>query len=328
MISTDKIFNIKTDQEFKIAAIEIFKYQANQNKIYKKFLEFNKTKIENIKSIEDIPFLPIEFFKVHKIITGDDHPKEIFLSSGTSGQERSKHYITNPEIYKLSFRKSFSSFYGDPNEFCFLGLLPSYLERKNSSLVFMMDDFIKNSKYKESGFYLHNHEELYEKLCLLNKKNIPTILVGVSFALIEFADKYAMNFDQLIIMETGGMKGQREEITRTELHNKLKKSFGTDSIHSEYGMTELLSQAYSKKQGKFYFPKWVKILIRDTFDPKNYVPPGKSGGINIIDLANINSICFIETQDIGKINSDNSFEVLGRMDNSEIRGCNLLISDN
>ena len=328
MISADRIFNIESDEEFNLAALEIFKYQAIHNKIYKQFLEINKINIEKIDSIKDVPFLPIEFFKTYKIITGNNSSKEVFYSSGTTDQARSKHYITHPEIYRLSFRKSFSIHYGNPENYCFLALLPSYLERKNSSLVYMMNDFIDNSKYDESGFYLYDHSELIEKLSHINLRKIPTILLGVSFALLEFAENHSLNLNNIIIMETGGMKGKREEITRAGLHKILIKSFGVNSIHSEYGMTELLSQAYSKGEGKFYAPPWMKILIRDNYDPKSYMPCNKSGGINIIDLANLYSLSFIETQDIGKINIDGSFEVLGRIDNSEIRGCNLLFSDN
>ncbi len=328
MISSDDIFNIKTDEQFTTIALQIFKYQAVQNKVYKKYLALSNIEVEKINSLEKIPFLPVEFFKTHKIITGNSAYKKIFYSSGTTGSEKGKHFITDTGLYQQSSRNSFSCFYDDVKEYCFLALLPSYLENKNSSLVYMMNDFISNSCYKESGFYLFDHIKLVENLKKLKNKNIPTILLGVSFALLDLAEKYTLDFNELIIMETGGMKGRREEVTRNELHEKLKKSFCVKSIHSEYGMTELLSQSYSKGDGKFYSPPWMKILIRDSYDPRSYVSNGKTGGINIIDLANINSISFIETQDLGKINNDSSFEVLGRNDHSEIRGCNLLISKN
>lgn len=304
----------------------MFRYQYNNNPIYQSFCNYLKTKPNEVKSIDKVPFLPIEFFKSHAIKTGYFEQQITFLSSGTTGQNQSKHFIKDISVYEKSYIQGFKQFYGNIEDYCVLALLPSYMERKGSSLIYMMDDLIKKSKHEKSGFFLKNEQFLIENLQFLTKNKQKTMLFGVSFALLDLAEKYEIDLSDVIIMETGGMKGRREELTREELHNIYKSSFNVKSIHSEYGMTELLSQAYSKGEGIFETPNWMKILIRDVHDPFNMLPHNKTGGINVIDLANINSCCFIATQDLGKQHSDNTFEVLGRFDNSDIRGCNLLVS--
>ncbi|MGQ1911367.1 LuxE/PaaK family acyltransferase [Marinifilum sp. RC60d5] len=307
--------------------MEIFRYQANNNIVYKEYLLHLKKDVESISKIDEIPFLPIEFFKSHKVISSKDSAKEIFTSSGTTGAFTSRHYVPDVSIYKASFKLGFEQFYGSIKDYCVLALLPSYLEREGSSLIYMMKHLIKDSNHPKSGFYLHNHKELIATISDLKKTNQKIILLGVSFVLLDLAEKYKMDFSNVIIMETGGMKGRRKEITREELHAFLTQRLGVQKIHSEYGMTELLSQAYSKGDSLFFTPKWMKILIRDTYDPFTYEKKGRSGGVNIIDLANIHSCSFIETQDLGKIHPDGSFEILGRFDNSDIRGCNLLVNE-
>jgi phenylacetate-coenzyme A ligase PaaK-like adenylate-forming protein len=320
-----KIFDISCQEEFNYLALEIFKYQAHSNKVYKRYLKILGIDKYAITKPENIPFLPIELFKYHKIITGSGRPEIKFESSGTTGTSKSKHYIIDPELYTSSFTRCFNMFYGSHEKYCILALLPSYLEQKNSSLVYMVDRLIQMSNHHESGFYPDNFSELIETLKKLEKIKQPVILLGVSFALVRMAEKFPLPLEHTIIMETGGMKGKQEEITREELHELLRKAFHVNEIHSEYGMTELLSQAYSKGHGLFQNPPWMKVMIRDTYDPTTYVSSGKSGGINIIDLANIHSCSFIATQDIGKLVPSGGFEVLGRFDNSDIRGCNLLL---
>ncbi len=299
--------------------------QAVYNKIYHEYLEILKIDPSAITRPEDIPFIPVELFKSRKIITANARPVLKFESSGTTSSSRSIHWIADPELYVSSFTKCFSLFYGSPGNYCLLALLPSYLERKNSSLVYMVNGLIELSGNKYSGFYLENLSDLAETLKKLEKNRQSVILIGVSFALLEFSRKFPLQLEHTIIMETGGMKGRQEELTREELHRILREAFQVDLIHSEYGMTELLSQAYSKGKGLFCTPPWMKIMIRDTYDPLTYLPAGKSGGINIIDLANIYSCSFISTQDIGKIIPSGEFEVLGRFDNSDLRGCNLML---
>ena len=339
----DKIFKVNADN-FEQLSIEIFHYQYLHNPIYKQFVDLLKINIHQIKSINQIPFLPIEFFKTERIITKSSdlqgfknleglNTQQLFVSSGTSGIGESKHFVTDISIYEKSYRNSFELFYGNPEEYCFWALLPSYLERGNSSLIYMLNDFINLTKHNGSGFYLYNTDDLIDKIKKLNKSNQKIILLGVTYALLDLADKFPLFergsrgvLNNLIIMETGGMKGKRKEMIKEELHKILSKKLGVAQIHSEYGMTELLSQAYSKGDGLFYCPPWMKILIRDTNDPFTISSlSGRSGGVNIIDLANINSCCFIATQDLGKTYNDNSFEVLGRFAHSDIRGCNLLV---
>jgi phenylacetate-coenzyme A ligase PaaK-like adenylate-forming protein len=318
-----KIFEINSDKSFNEIALEIFHFQYGNNPFYNQYLNLNNIRIKEIDHYKKIPFLPIELFKSHKVICRDTEPEKIFLSSGTSGTEASKHYVSDLGLYEKSFLTCFKKFYGNPDQYLILVLLPSYLEQTGSSLVYMVEKLIKLSKNSGSGFYLRNYENLAKTLEW--KANQKILLIGVTFALLEFAERYEILVTNGIIMETGGMKGRRKEIIREELHRVLCSKFHTDKIHSEYGMTELLSQAYSRGDGIFKTPPWMKVLIRDTNDPKSLLGDNKSGGINIIDLANLYSCSFIATQDLGKTNLDGSFEVLGRFDNSDIRGCNLMI---
>jgi phenylacetate-coenzyme A ligase PaaK-like adenylate-forming protein len=321
----DGIFKIKNDREFEQLALNIFNFQFQNNEIYKLYIEKLNLDISKIKKLKDIPFLPIEFFKNHKIVSSTKTAEEIFTSSGTTGSKQSKHFVTDIDIYTKAFVKGFSHFYRDVSDFCILALLPSYLEREGSSLVFMVNELIKQSKHSDSGFYLDNHQALVNKIHLEKLKDKKILLIGVSFALLDLIEKYKIKHSHLMVMETGGMKGRRKELIREELHAILKKGFGVEVIHSEYGMTELLSQAYSNGRGIFNTPPWMKVLIRDANDPFQIVENGRSGGINVIDLANINSCSFIMTQDLGRMTKRDSFEVLGRYDTSDIRGCNLLI---
>ncbi|WP_295834405.1 acyl transferase [uncultured Winogradskyella sp.] len=325
MIETDNIFNISSDKEFKDLTLKVFKFQFENNLIYRSFCDLLYKHPSDIKAIEDIPFLPIQFFKSHNVLSSKDSIKKTFTSSGTTGSVTSKHYVTDLSVYEESFQKGFQHFYNNIEDYVVLALLPSYLERDGSSLIYMVDDMIKSSKHTESGFYLDNLDELASTLKVLEAKGQQTLLIGVSFALLDLVENYDFDLQNTIIMETGGMKGRRKEMIRTELHNTLKKGFGVTNIHSEYGMTELMSQAYSKGNGIFKCPPWLKILIRDTEDALSVTTNQTSGGINIIDLANINSCAFIATQDLGKVHVDNTFEVIGRFNNSDIRGCNLMV---
>jgi phenylacetate-coenzyme A ligase PaaK-like adenylate-forming protein len=322
------------DLDFGKTTLAIFQFQAKENPVYKNYIEQLKINPFEIRSIFQIPFLPIQFFKTHHIVTQPQtlninpdsyRDQTVFTSSGTTGNETSKHYVTDLKIYERSFLKCFELFYGNIEDYCFLALLPSYLERKDSSLIYMSDLLIKKSKHLKSGFYLDNIDELHLTLQELEKQNKKTILLGVTYALLDFAEKFPMKLKHTIIIETGGMKGKRKEMLREEVHKLLSDAFDVDKIHSEYGMTELLSQAYSNGNGIFFSPPWMKTLIRDVNDPMVLVENEKSGGINIIDLANIYSCSFIATQDLGKKYSDGSFEVLGRFDESDLRGCNLMI---
>lgn len=324
-IEAEELFSIRSKEQFKQAAVSVFKYQAAACPVYHDFVRNLNIKSEEIESIAEIPFLPVEFFKTHSIISGNNEPEIVFSSSGTTGMVQSSHFVTDVSIYEESFRKAFNVFYGDVSNFCILALLPSYLEREGSSLIYMVDDLIKLSNHEQSGYFLHNHQDLHQTLTGLQKQQIPTILIGVTYALLDFIESYPLSFPELIVMETGGMKGKRREMIREELHESLCKGFGVSEIHSEYGMTELLSQAYSKGNGIFRCPPWMDIYIRDINDPLSLLGENKTGGINVIDLANINSCSFIATQDLGKKFNDGSFQVLGRFDNSDIRGCNLLV---
>jgi phenylacetate-coenzyme A ligase PaaK-like adenylate-forming protein len=322
----NKIFNIRNNDDFRITALEIFRYQADNNKVYRSYIDLLGVNRVTIDTIDKIPFLPAGFFKEHRIISGEFPEAEIFESSGTSGTKSGKHFVTDLSIYEKSFSGAFRLFYGDPAEYFIAALLPSYTDRMNSSLIFMMNEIIKKSNYPDSGFYVDNISELLSNISSAKNEKRKILLIGVSFALLELAEKYHPDLSAVIVMETGGMKGRRKEITREELHSILKKSFNVEYIHSEYGMTELLSQAYSKADGIFYCPPWMKILIRDPQDPLTLLKePGRTGGINIIDLANIYSCSFVATDDLGKLHNDDGFEVLGRLDNSDVRGCNLLI---
>lgn len=317
-----RLNSISTEAEFKSLAFEVFRFQSENNGIYSQYISMLN---REVNSIYDIPFLPVEFFKSHQVTSTKEKVKQIFTSSGTSGSDTSKHYVFDTDLYEYVFTSIFEKFYGLITDYTILALLPSYLERKGSSLIYMAEKLIVASRSGDSGFYLNEHEKLYNLLVNLQKQKRKTILLGVTYALLDFVAAYKLAWPELIVMETGGMKGKRKESVRDEVHEQLCSGFGVDSIHSEYGMTELLSQAYSKGNGIFHTPRWMKILIRDPYDPLVNLAPGFSGGVNIIDLANIDSCAFIATQDIGKVYPDNSFEILGRFDFSDLRGCNLLV---
>jgi len=324
----DNIFKIRDLKTFRAAALEVFNYQAVHTPVYRDYLAALGTDASRVQEPEAIPFLPIEFFKSHSVIGEGKSAELIFESSGTTGTTPSSHHVSDTQIYRESFLRSFNASYGSPEDLCILALLPSYLERESSSLVYMMDQLISWSKHPDSGFYLDQLGELSAILEKRNNDRHPTLLLGVSFALLDLAEQHPMPlWNNIRVMETGGMKGRRQEMVRSELHEALIRAFDLDTVHSEYGMTELLSQAYSGGDGLFKTPPWMKVLVRDPNDPLSLLPPGQSGGINIIDLANIYSCSFIATGDLGKIYEDGSFEVLGRYDHSDIRGCNLLLSE-
>ncbi|WP_434037459.1 acyl transferase [Formosa sp. 4Alg 33] len=324
MMDTQDIFNIKTEAQFNEQALNVFKFQFKNNRTYRSFCDLLYIHPSDIKHYKDIPFLPIEFFKTRDILSSTEAVQCTFSSSGTTGSVTSKHLVTDTSIYEDSFRKGFAQAYGDIKDYVVLALLPSYLERNGSSLIYMVNDMINQSEHPESGFYLNNLSELKSKLIELDSSGQKVLLIGVSFALLDLVEAHQFQLKHTIIMETGGMKGRRKELIRTELHDILKAGFGVNEIHSEYGMTELLSQGYSKGHGVFNCPPWMKILTRDPEDALTIQTDGKTGGINVIDLANVNSCAFIATQDLGKITGDNAFEVIGRFDNSDIRGCNLM----
>ncbi len=324
-IPVSKIFTIQSVQEFNDICFEIFHFQYNNNEVYRSFSDYLDKGPDKVNSLYDIPFLPVSFFKSHKIISGNTIPEAYFSSSGTTGSIESRHFIKDFELYERSFRKGFRTFYGDITEYTILALLPSYLERKGSSLIYMIDRLMNLSAHPSNGYYLYNHQDLYLKLKEQKEAGRKTILFGVSFALLDFIEHYNFSWSELIVMETGGMKGRRKELVREELHKRIKEGLGLNSVHSEYGMTELLSQAYSSGDGIYFTPPWMKIMIRDTNDPLSYVEASKTGGINIIDLANLYSCSFISTSDLGRISDTGAFEVLGRFDISDIRGCNLMV---
>lgn len=325
MNNSQDIFSISNAKQFEKIALKTFRFQYENNNVYREFCELLKVEKGNVKKLNQIPFLPIQFFKSHEIVSSIEPIQEIFTSSGTTGIITSKHLITDVSQYEKSYRNAFSDFYGNIEDYVVLALLPSYLERSGSSLIYMVKDLIELSNNSNSGFYLNNYDELISKIIELDSSGQNVILIGVTYALLDMIDKQKFQLKNTIIMETGGMKGKRKEIIREELHAILSEGFGVTSIHSEYGMTELLSQAYSFGNGIFECPNWMNILIRDTEDALSYVSTGKTGGINVIDLANINSCSFIATQDLGKKYANNTFEVLGRFDNSDIRGCNLMV---
>lgn len=325
MINTDRIFSISTSEEFETLALEIFRHQYSSNAVYGNFCRLLGCDPQKVGALEQIPFLPIQFFKEQRVLSSEAPVEISFSSSGTTGSSTSRHFVTDLSVYEKSFRKGFQFFYGDITEYAILALLPAYLEREGSSLIYMVQDLIEASKNPHSGFYLHDLEALKEKLLLLEGQGQKVMLIGVSFALLDLVEKHSFQLKNTIVMETGGMKGRRREMIREELHSILKKGFGTGKIHSEYGMTELLSQGYSKGNGIFECPPWMRILVRDPEDALELLPSGKTGGLNVIDLANINSCSFIATQDLGKVLEDGRLEILGRFDNSDIRGCNLLV---
>ncbi|MET0760503.1 MAG: acyl transferase [Flavobacterium sp.] len=325
MITASDIFSISNQKQFEKIALKVFRFQHEQNLVYNEFCNYLNINKQEVKSLQQIPFLPIQFFKSHLVVSNENPVQATFTSSGTTGMVTSKHLVTDVSLYEESYRSGFSQFYGNIEDYVILALLPSYLERDGSSLIYMVEDLIRMSNNPDSGFYLHNHDELIEKLVTLDDAGQNVILIGVTYALLDLIEKRNFKLKNTIIMETGGMKGRRKEMIREELHEQLCQGFGVTAIHSEYGMTELLSQAYSLGNGVFECPSWMQILIRDTEDALTYIDNGKTGGINVIDLANINSCSFIATQDLGKKYPSNSFEVLGRFDNSDIRGCNLMI---
>jgi len=325
LFNPQDIFTISSQKQFEKMALKVFRYQYENNKVYKGFCDFLNVDKQSVKTLTQIPFLPIQFFKSHNVVSTTNSIQETFTSSGTTGMITSKHLVTDISLYKQSYRLAFSEFYGNIEDYVVLALLPSYLERNGSSLIYMVKDLIDLSNNEHSGFYLHNYDELITKLIELDNSGQNVILIGVTYALLDLIDQQNFSLKNTIIMETGGMKGKRKEIIREELHELLCNGFGVKSIHSEYGMTELLSQAYSLGNGIFECPSWMQILVRDTEDALTYVDDGKTGGVNVIDLANINSCSFIATQDLGKKYPNNSFEILGRFDNSDIRGCNLMV---
>jgi len=324
-ISIPSVFSIRSEKEFSDAALAIFRHQAVHCLPYLQFIGHLGIDPLTVDNVADIPYLPISFFKSHRVVSGEEKEEMIFSSSGTTGMVQSRHFVTDLSLYEHSFNDAFAQFYGTAEDTCLLALLPSYLERDGSSLIYMIDALLKQSRHPDSGYFLHNHHDLYQKLVMLKEKGQKTILIGVTYALLDFLETYQLDFPELIVMETGGMKGKRKEMVREELHDILKSGFGVNAIHSEYGMTELLSQAYSDGEGIFRCPGWMKIILRDTNDPLTLLRSNQTGGINIIDLANINSCSFIATQDLGRVFPDGSFEVLGRFDNADIRGCNLLV---
>ncbi len=325
MHNFEKIFDIKNHSEFKKQCLDIYNFQYENNMVYKSYCNMICEDPTDVNEINKIPFLPISFFKTKKILSTDNFEK-VFYSSGTTTNSRSKHFISSLELYQKSFINNFKLNYSDITQYTILALLPNYYDNKDSSLIYMIEKLIKLSKSKESGFFLDDYVNLSRKLIELDtKKERKTILIGVPYALLDMIDFNQLQLNNTIIMETGGMKGRRKEMVRTELHEKLKRGFGVSKIHSEYGMTELLSQAYSKGDGVFKTPSWMKVIIRDINDAQNLDFNKKSGAINIIDLANYNSCSFIATDDMGKYINDNEFELIGRVDNSDIRGCNLLV---
>ena len=322
-----EIFSISSVDEFSAVALKVFRHQAANCSVYQEFINNLKVDPNQVKNIREMPFLPISFFKSHTILSTKEPVQVIFSSSGTTGMINSQHAVSDLDWYEQSFRRTFQLFYGKIKDYCVLALLPSYLEREGSSLIYMAGDLVKNSNNPASGFYLYENKELFDQLNKQLASNTPTLLLGVTFALLDFIEEFKIDFPNLIVMETGGMKGRRQEMIREDLHQKLCAGFGVKSIHSEYGMTEMLSQAYSPGNGLFFAPPWLKILTRDTNDPMTILENNQTGGINVIDLANVNSCSFLATQDLGRVYDDGSFEVLGRFDNSDIRGCNLLVVD-
>jgi len=340
----NSIFSISSEADFTRTCLDTFHRQAVECEPYARYLSYLGIDAGAINEVDKIPFLPIEFFKTEKIICGSGEPQVTFTSSGTTGAETSRHHVVDLNLYEKSFTRGFEHFYGSVKSFCILALLPGYLERQGSSLVYMVEKLVKQSGHPQSGFYLHNHAELVKTLCALREVNQPTILIGVTFALLDLVEGWgggaptpkcfdelsmtareAGKLDNLIVMETGGMKGRRRELPREELHQMLCAKFGVEAIHSEYGMTELLSQAYSAGRGKFFTPTWMKIVLRDLHNPFAQAGAGVSGGVNVIDLANQHSCAFIETQDLGRLAPDGSFEILGRIDKSQARGCSMLV---
>jgi hypothetical protein len=317
---------IKTPDDFNKQALELFQLQAEKNALYKEYLKLLNCDVLSVSHWREIPCLPVTFFKSHEVKTGSWNEQLVFTSSGTTGAVTSSHFVREPADYRLNFIANFRHFYGDPENWCFVALLPSYVERGGSSLVYMANGLIEVSKYPESGFYASDYGAVAKLLMDLRDRNIPVLLLGVTYALVDFALANPVSFPELVVMETGGMKGRRKEMVREELHTILKSGFGVDKIHSEYGMTELFSQAYSKGDGIYECPPWMRVWLRDANDPLVNAAPYQTGGINVIDLANFDTCAFIAVQDLGRMHEDGRFEVLGRYDNSDMRGCSLLLA--
>jgi phenylacetate-coenzyme A ligase PaaK-like adenylate-forming protein len=323
-MNLEDIFHPYSDLDFEKHALTLFQYQYEQNEVYRSFCNLLKINPKEITTLTQIPFLPISFFKTHQVKTGNFEHEIEFWSSGTTGTETSRHFVKNVALYERAFLHAFEYFYGDPGDYCFLALLPNYLEQKHSSLIYMMNRLISGSKYAESGFYLYNNEELFEKISTLKEKKVKTVLFGVSFALLDFAEKFTIEMPDLMVFETGGMKGRRPEMVKEELHQILCNAFGVKKIHSEYGMCELLSQAYSNGDNLFVTPPWMRLLLRDEKDPLHCTPTLSTGAINVIDFANLYSCAFIATDDLGKRADNGMIEILGRLDAAQVRGCNLM----
>ena len=322
-----EIFSADTPESFKETALKIFRFQAKACPVYMKYISLMGIDPQAVRTVESIPFMPVSFFRDHTVISGGGNPETVFVSSGTTGSVQSRHHVMSLAIYEESFTRTFRLFYGAPQDYVIMGLLPSYLEREGSSLIYMVKRLIELTGNSNGGFYLNDHRRLLDSVDRARRTGLKVLLIGVTYALLDLAEEYSPDLGDVIIMETGGMKGRRREMIREELHTILKKRFNAGSIHSEYGMTELLSQAYSKGEGVFSTPPWMKVLIRDNHDPLAHTcEAGASGGISIIDLANIRSCSFIATSDLGTMHADGTFEVLGRFDNADIRGCNLLVS--
>lgn len=321
----ENFWEIDSQSAFETLALKTFYFQHENNKVYRSFCDLINCHPAEVITVKDIPHLPISFFKTKKVCCFQSNDGPFFRSSSTSGGIPSKHYYRQLEDYQMSFRKGFEYFFGAIEDYSVLALLPSYMEREGSSLIYMANDMVCNSRHEESGFYLNQWDKLKENIIQLEEKGKKTLLLGVSFALLDLIEHHSFDLQHTWIMETGGMKGRRKELTREALHDQLKKGFGVSKIYSEYGMTELLSQAYSKGEGVFECPPWMRVSARENQDPFNLLPWGQSGGLNVIDLANRDSCAFIATDDLAKVHSDHCFEVLGRLDASEIRGCNLMI---
>ncbi len=315
-----------SEKNFEEKATLLFKHQAKHNPVYLEYLNNLGVKANSVTCINDIPFLPIQFFKTRDVLSNQNEIQNLFESSGTTGSNPSKHWVSDYKFYLENCKAIFQQFFKPLSNYTFLALLPSYLERKNSSLIAMTDFFINQSYSLDSGYYLYNHEDLYNKLIQLKKEKQPTVLIGVTFGLLDFCEQYKIDFPELILIETGGMKGRKEELLRSDLHAILNAKFGNPTICSEYGMTELFSQAYSINSETFTTPPWMKVVLREISDPLSLSPTKSYGAINVIDLANVDSCAFIATDDLGKIHKNGSFEVIGRLDNSDIRGCNLMIT--
>ena len=325
LILNSSIFSISSQKQFEKTALKVFRFQYDNNLIYREFCNHLHATKESVKTLRQVPFMPIQFFKSHDMVSNANAVQQTFTSSGTTGIITSKHLVTDLSLYEESYRKGFAQFYGNIEDYTILALLPSYLEREGSSLVYMVKDLIELSGKFESGFYLNQYDALAEKMMALDLAEKNVMLIGVTYALLDLIENRKFKLRNTIVMETGGMKGKRKEIIREELHQQLCEGFGVSAIHSEYGMTELLSQAYSLGNGIFECPAWMQVFIRDPEDALSYLQHGKTGGINIIDLANVNSCAFIATQDLGKKYPNGTFEVLGRFDNADIRGCNLMV---